>query len=150
MNPLGCEVVGRFPSKRDIEEGFNVESQAMINLGPPEWVALLPQGYAQWPTDTHPHPHPYPHEQTNTHRLSLSHPSLILPSSFPRPPIRRYHLAVCHDETLSLFFVLHNRLELCHTFPVSHCFKCFVSRGGNLIAAVSGHNVEVFQTFPQT
>ncbi|QDZ25114.1 WD40 repeat domain-containing protein [Chloropicon primus] len=103
VDTLDCEVVGHFPSKQDMEDGFNVENQVMTTLGPPEYVAFLPGGY---------------------------------------------HLAVCHDETLSLFFILHNRLELVHTFPVSHCFKCFVSKGGNLIAAISGNTIEVFQTFP--
>ena len=98
-----CEVVSNFPSKEDIENGFNVELQSQTNLGPPEYVTFHPQGY---------------------------------------------HVAICHDEALSIFYILHNRLELAHTFPVSHCFKAFISRGGNLIAAISGNNIEVFQFFP--
>lgn len=99
---LNCEVVAYFPSKEDIEAGFQVEG-ASVTLGPPECVAFLPSGY---------------------------------------------HICVCHDEGLSLFYILHNRLELAHTFPVSHCFRCSVSKGGNLVAAISGNEIVVFQTHP--
>ena len=59
-----------------------------------------------------------------------------------------YHVVVSHDESISLFFILHNRLELAHTFPLSHCFKAFFSKGGNLLAGVAGNMIDVFQTAP--